>query len=82
MLGAEPFTKIKYTIEGKEVLERVIQLNLHKEYGRVVQAVGESGKSVCIRVSHLTEDNLKIAFALQPKILHLSGHGLFDFNKD
>ena len=47
-----------------------------------MQAIGESGKSAYIRVSNLTEDNLKIAFALQPKILHLSGHGVFNFNKD
>ncbi len=47
-----------------------------------MQAIGESGKSVYISVSHLTEENLKIAFALQPKILHMSGHGVFDFNKD
>jgi hypothetical protein len=47
-----------------------------------VQAIGESGKSVTIKVSHLTEEKLKKAFALHPKILHLSGHGVFDFNKD
>ncbi len=82
MLGAEPFTKLKYADEGKVVFERVIQLQLHKESRRIVQAIGESGKSVTIDVSHLTEENLKIAFALHPKILHLSGHGVFDFNKD
>ncbi len=64
------------------MLESVIQLNLHKEFGRVVQVVSESGKWVNISVSHLTEGNLKRAFALKPTILHLSGHGVFDFNKD
>jgi hypothetical protein len=47
-----------------------------------VQAIGESGKSATIKVSHLTEEKLKKAFALHPKILHLSGHGVFNFNKD
>jgi hypothetical protein len=46
----------------------------------VVQAIGDSGKSVYIRINHLTEKNLRKAFALHPKILHLSGHGVFDFN--
>jgi hypothetical protein len=73
---------IQNTIDGKQELERVKQLSLHKEHGRVVQVIGESGKSVYVGVSHLTEDNLKKAFGLQPKILHLSGHGVFNFNKD
>ncbi len=47
-----------------------------------MQAIGESGKSVTIKVSHLTEEKFKKAFALQPKILHLSGHGVFEFNND
>ena len=64
------------------MLERVVYLNLHKEFSRVVQAIGESGKSVYIRINHLTVENLKKAFALGPKILHLSGHGVFDFNPD
>ncbi len=82
LLGAEPFTKIKHIVDNKEVLERVDKLSLHKEFSGVVEVIGESGKSVYIRINHLTVENLKKAFALHPKILHMSGHGVLDFNKD
>jgi hypothetical protein len=31
LMESQPFALIKYTVDGKEVIEKVTQLNLHKE---------------------------------------------------
>jgi hypothetical protein len=78
-MDAQPYTMIKYTVDGKEIMESVTLLNLHKEKENIVKAIDESGKKANILIDNCTVENLKKAFALNPKILHIGGHGVYDF---
>ena len=44
----------------------------------MVKAIGESGKKAIVLFNNCTVENLKKAFALNPKILHIGGHGVYD----
>ncbi len=45
----------------------------------MVEAIGESGKKAIVLFDNCTVENLKKAIALKPTILHIGGHGVYDF---
>ena len=70
---------IEYTFNGKEAINAVSELYLHKDQQKIEEAISESGKKVNVIFDNCTVENFKKAFAWNPKILHIGGHGVYDF---